>query len=83
VQKIRALDTRLEALLTGEATTSTSSSTSSSRSTASMLDVRLTGVEKRSRAPATVVKQLWKTDKVSIPQLEQLLAGIAETDRPT
>jgi hypothetical protein len=47
-----------------------------------MLDVRLTSVDSAPR-PATSLKRLWESDKVTIPQLEHCSTTIAETDRPT
>lgn len=48
-----------------------------------VLDLRLQPAAPRQAKASAAVTKLWKSNQVTIPQLEQLLAGISETDRPT
>jgi hypothetical protein len=48
-----------------------------------MLNLRLESQEAGQPRPGTVISKLWKSDKVTLPQLQSLLRSIAETDRPT
>lgn len=82
VRKMSALDTRLEQLLTGDGDLTDEQLDQLVDIYADMLNLRLESLDGAPR-PATVVKRLWKGDQVSVPQLEQLLAGVAGTDRPT
>jgi hypothetical protein len=83
VRKTRALDEKLEQLMGGDEDEFTDEQLDELVGLyGEILNIRLTGVDTAPR-PATLVKKLWTGDKISIPQLERLITGINETDRPT